>query len=94
MAEICSAQEVVKVLTEKKATLLNLTGIVDRDERQYLGGGSFGDVYKGIWKGNLPGSNHPDVVVKVLRWMGTADPKTLQKRLKVSSQVTFLPPSA
>jgi hypothetical protein len=68
----------------------DLTGILDRDEQQYIGGGAFGDVYKGTWKltwrtnkmKKRIAAKYPDVVVKVLR-STCFNPKILEKRKKV-----------
>lgn len=75
----------------------DLTGLVTRDEGQYIGGGAFGDVYRGVWNVKANGAEgasdelaqdeegRPEVVVKVLRSTGSIDPKSLTKRLKVST---------
>jgi len=43
-------KEAIERLNKSGKGLNDLTGIVDRDEHQYIGGGTFGDVYKGIWR--------------------------------------------
>jgi hypothetical protein len=68
--------------------LKDLTGIVGRDEHQFLGGGGSGDVYKGIWKDETYKSKHNSVVVKVLRSTESLGPKVLTKRIKVCFSVT------
>jgi hypothetical protein len=65
----------------------DLTGLIDRDESQWIGGGSFGDVYRGVWKDRPVDVAHEDVVIKVIRSMGTVAPRTLDKRLKVDSYI-------
>lgn len=78
---------VMKILIDRKSKLRDLTGEVDRDEQQYIGGGTFGDVYRGVWmKESLGERKHSEVVVKVLRSTGHVDPKTLAKTLKVREQ--------
>lgn len=83
MPGVNSGQEAMKILTGNRSKLKNLTGIVDRDEHQYLGGGAFGDVYKGVWKDDTFESKHVNIVVKVLRSTGSIDPIVLGKRVKV-----------
>ena len=64
--------------------LKDLSGLVDRDELQWIGGGSFGDVYRGKWIDKPKvGEEKPDVVVKVLRSTGSIDTRTFGKDLKV-----------
>jgi len=63
--------------------LKDLTGLIDRDELQYIGGGCFGDVYRGRWIDERAGeSPQPDVVIKVLRSTGSIDTRTFKKDLK------------
>jgi hypothetical protein len=92
ISAVSSGQEAMKILTSgKRSKVKDLTGIVDRDEHQYIGGGAFGDVYKGVWKDvEIAGSQkerYPDVVVKVLRSMGKVDAKALARRLRVSQSL-------
>lgn len=78
--ETPSSWEVLRILT-KGSRVKDFTGLVDRDERQYIGGGNFGDVYRGVWSSKAAEQGErPEVVVKVLRSMGNANRK---KRLKV-----------
>jgi hypothetical protein len=83
MNSVTSGQDAMKFLTGNGSKLMDLTSIVVRDEHQYLGGGAFGDVYKGIWKDDTLGSKHGNIVVKVLRSTGSIDTKILARRLKV-----------
>jgi hypothetical protein len=63
---------------------VNLTGIVDWDEHQFLGGGTFGDVYGGVWKvGNAEERKHPNIVVKVLRCVGSTGDSLPAEQIKV-----------
>jgi hypothetical protein len=56
---------------------------VERYEYHYLGSGTFGDVYKGVWKEDADAGKRPDIVVKVLRSLGSPDTEKLKKTLKV-----------
>jgi hypothetical protein len=80
-------------LTRKRAQSINtsveplkdLTGHVDRDELQFIGGGTFGDVYRGKWTDAAEKSQSEiEIVVKVLRSTGAADSKSFVKDLKVA----------
>jgi hypothetical protein len=68
----------------------DLTGLIDRDECQWIGGGGFGDVYRGVWKNRPLDVVHEDVVIKVIRSTGTIDLKTTDKRLKVELHMCSL----
>jgi len=81
-------QETIEGLSKSCGILNDLTGIVDRDEHQYIGGGTFGDVYKGIWRSKPAGREHPEVAVKVLRLMGSVKRNGAAKCLKVPSELT------
>jgi hypothetical protein len=84
-------EETIKILFRngKGKGIKDLTGVVEKDEHYYIGGGSFGDVYRGIWKEDADTRNRPDIVVKVLRSIGSPDIKTLEKRLKVLLHTQF-----
>lgn len=70
--------------------LKDLTGIVDRDEQRWIGGGAFGDVYRGIWRANRPEGEQVEVVVKVLRSTGAIEQNEAGvKRMKVSETLPF-----
>ena len=84
-----SVKVTIESLLGDGSKLTDLTGIVERDEVQYIGGGNFGDVYKGIWKHEVPDFNRPEIVIKVLRTAGKCDPKVLAKQLKVRSYSFF-----
>lgn len=60
----------------------DLTKLVDRDENKFLGGGSFGDVYMGIWKDKVLEAKRGKIVVKVMRLSGSIDSKTTAKHQK------------
>jgi hypothetical protein len=81
------SQEIIDFLSSKLAHLRNLTGCIDRDEDMYVGGGTFGDVYRGKWKvslsGGASGARHPDVAIKVFRSTGSPHPKTIARCVKV-----------
>jgi hypothetical protein len=80
-----ATKDVIKILINNDSNLKDLTSIVERDEHQYVGGGSFGDVYRGIWKVASIAEQQPDVVVKVLRVTGSIDNKTLKVKLYLTS---------
>jgi hypothetical protein len=84
-------REATELLPRDGCTLKDLTGIVDRDECQFIGGGAFGDVYKGTWKDSGDGLalKYPDVAIKVLRSTGSIDPKVITKRIKVCWIICF-----
>src|ERR1700759_1145433 len=65
------------------SNLWDLTGIVDRDEHQWIGGGAFGDVYRGIWRAELEDVPRMEIVVKVLRCAGAIERDTMSRRMKV-----------
>lgn len=71
-------------LSSKLNHLRNLTGVIDQDEDNYVGGGTFGDVYRGKWKVSDE-SYHPDVAIKVFRLTGSPDPKTFSRCVKVKA---------
>jgi hypothetical protein len=78
-----SGQEAMEILTGSRKKIRDLTSIVDQDEHRYIGGGMFGDVYRGIWKDGGKEERYPEIVVKVLRSTGSVDSKLLTKRFKV-----------
>jgi hypothetical protein len=73
----------MEILTRNRSKIRDLTGIVNRDEHRYIGGGTFGDVYRGAWKNESVEERYPEIVVKVLRAAGSFDSKLMAKRLKV-----------
>jgi hypothetical protein len=79
------AEQTIKILFRdgNGKSLRNLTAVVEKDECHYIGGGAFGDVYRGKWKDSSYTGNRPDVVIKVLRSTGSSDIRTLKKALKV-----------
>ena len=85
MNSASAVQEVMEALCRIGEGFKNLTGVVDRDEHHYIGGGTFGDVYKGIWLDDSVETAYPEIAVKVLRSTGTIEPDALAKRLKVCS---------
>ena len=72
----------------KITEIKDLTGLVDRDELRYIGGGTFGDVYRGKWvNGKNQREKNPDIVIKVLRSTGSIESSTFGKDLKVSKKI-------
>jgi hypothetical protein len=68
----------------------DLTRLVDRDELQYIGGGTFGDVYRGRWvNGKKEDGKNPDIVIKVLRSTGSVESSAFGKDLKVGNGIPF-----
>ena len=83
-----STQEVLSFLSAKLRHLEDLTELVERDDDQYLGGGSFGEVYRGRWKGQPYGKiDYPPLAIKVFRSTSSPDPKSLSRSFKVGISI-------
>jgi hypothetical protein len=64
---------------------LDWTGCIDWDDESPLGHGSFGDVYKGVWKPlEAFDASPPEIVVKVMRPQMDGDEREKAQRIKAS----------
>lgn len=57
---------------------------IDESERGFIGGGAFGDVYRGRWIDMPAGLEVPEVALKVMRVV-TVDAEIAQARFRVNS---------
>lgn len=76
LADLSQAIDDLRLKTEDTEYVLDLTGYVDIERKKYIGGGSYGDVYRGRWD-KIPNlftaSTPPDIAIKVFRGLHVED---------------------
>lgn len=82
----------LQLTSRDKDYVLDLTGYVDVVKNSLVGGGSYGDVYRGRWD-RIPAllSRHapPDIAIKVFKGMHFSDLRKRESIFKVSSRSPY-----
>ena len=78
-----SSQDIANLFSGK-LHIQDLTQDIERVEDGYIGGGGFGDVYRGRWKGGFQDdAEHPPLAIKMFRTTAAPDKSSLDRWVKV-----------
>jgi hypothetical protein len=84
--DLSQAIDDLRLSTKDSEYALDLTGYANVEREQYIGGGSYGDVYRGRWD-KIPNLfstfTPPDIAIKIFKGMHVADLEQRKKVFKV-----------